>query len=107
MIPGCCAPEDMVNRIRSFRFSVQHQGAAEANFFKFFGRNSMLCDVLNPIFRPNDFMYHILFTIMLLSPPAKLLHAALFAIDRAGGLLHVRQGKRAKDRKVILPPLTL
>lgn len=28
-------------------------------------------------------------------------------IDRAGGVLHVRQGKGAKDRKVILPPLTL
>lgn len=28
-------------------------------------------------------------------------------IDREGGLLHVRKGKGAKDRKVILPPLTL
>jgi integrase len=28
-------------------------------------------------------------------------------IDRAAGLLHVRQGKGAKDRKVILPPFTL
>ncbi|MCK5806429.1 MAG: tyrosine-type recombinase/integrase [Lentisphaeria bacterium] len=28
-------------------------------------------------------------------------------IDRAGGLLHVRQGKGAKDRKVVLPSLTL
>jgi integrase len=28
-------------------------------------------------------------------------------IDRAGGILHVRQGKGAKDRKVVLPPATL
>jgi len=28
-------------------------------------------------------------------------------IDRAGSLLHVRQGKGAKDRKVVLPSLTL
>jgi len=28
-------------------------------------------------------------------------------IDRAGERLHIRQGKGAKDRKVILPPLTL
>lgn len=28
-------------------------------------------------------------------------------IDRAGGTLHVREGKGAKDRKVILPPATL
>lgn len=28
-------------------------------------------------------------------------------IDRAGGVLHVRQGKGAKDRKVFLPSLTL
>ncbi len=28
-------------------------------------------------------------------------------IDRAGGILHIRQGKGAKDRKVVLPALTV
>jgi integrase len=28
-------------------------------------------------------------------------------IDRAGGIIHIRQGKGAKDRKVVLPPATL
>ena len=35
------------------------------------------------------------------------LHVRPGDIDRAAGLLHIRQGKGAKDRKVILPPLTL
>ncbi len=35
------------------------------------------------------------------------LHVRVGDIDRSAGLLHVRQGKGAKDRKVILPELTL
>ena len=38
---------------------------------------------------------------------SEALHIRPGDIDRAAGLLHVRQGKGAKDRKVILPPLTL
>jgi integrase len=35
---------------------------------------------------------------------SEALHIHPGDIDRAGGILHVRQGKGAKDRKVVLPP---
>jgi integrase len=35
------------------------------------------------------------------------LHLRLGDIDRAGGVIHVRQGKGARDRKVVLPSFTL
>lgn len=38
---------------------------------------------------------------------AEALHIRPGDIDRAAGLLHVRRGKGAKDRKVVLPSLTL
>lgn len=38
---------------------------------------------------------------------SEALHIKPGDIDRAGGRLHIRQGKGAKDRKVILPSLTL
>ncbi len=38
---------------------------------------------------------------------SEALHIRPGDIDRAAGSLHIRQGKGAKDRKVILPPLTL
>lgn len=38
---------------------------------------------------------------------SEALHIRPGDIDRAAGLLHVRQGKGAKDRKIILPSLTL
>jgi len=38
---------------------------------------------------------------------SEALHIRPGDIDRAAGLLHVRQGKGSKDRKVVLPPLTL
>jgi integrase len=38
---------------------------------------------------------------------SEALHLRPGDVDRAAGLLHVRQGKGAKDRKVILPSLTL
>ena len=38
---------------------------------------------------------------------SEALHIRPGDIDRAAGLLHVRHGKGAKDRKVILPPATL
>ncbi len=38
---------------------------------------------------------------------SEALHISPGDIDRAGGVLHVRQGKGSKDRKVVLPPATL
>jgi len=38
---------------------------------------------------------------------SEALHIRPGDIDRAAGMLHVRQGKGAKDRKIILPPATL
>ena len=38
---------------------------------------------------------------------SEALHIRPGDIDRAGGRLHIRQGKGSKDRKVVLPPLTL
>jgi integrase len=38
---------------------------------------------------------------------SEALHIRPGDIDRAGGILHIRQGKGAKDRKVILPAFTL
>lgn len=38
---------------------------------------------------------------------SEALHIRPGDIDRAGGLLHVRQGKGAKDRKVVLPSFTV
>ena len=67
----------MVNRVLPLRLSTKHEWLTKANVLKLFRRNPMLCYVLNSIFGPNYFVYHMVFTIFQMSPRAKCQYSDL------------------------------
>ncbi len=51
---GVSYTQNVVNGIRSLRFGAINQWVAKTCLLEFLRDNSVLSDVVNPVFRPND-----------------------------------------------------